>query len=396
MGSFFGWLKEDLKSSDEDWDNSSTGPIKRVDENSSLYDKETEITIQLIRELARMNSVAAKTALSEKDLESLRADNSGFPYDYKAMKLPTDKEGYVKSFGVEEKEEMKNFFDTYGVVVVHNCLSVEECKRSYDEIWEFVERRCSARRGDPTTWNSWPALAKLGILGNDTVLSKQFCENRQNPNLYKAFANILGSEKLYMVVGRASMMRPTKTVEGIESEPVDCPMWKTIENWLHWDANLWTGKVTNFGWKTVNADKNLGYDKIHVQAWVALTDCGPEDGGFHCVPGHHAHVRGWAEANKDKVTDVWPGTIQVPREDPIRQDVCRVPVRAGSLVMWSSYTAHGTFPNNSNKGRAIQYVKMTRAEDGIFEPSLTDTRLLPPDFRLSELGEKLLKLKPWE
>jgi len=262
-------------------------------------------------------------------------------------------------------------------------------------LWDFIERHCQAKREDPSTWDSWPSLSRLGILGNDIVLSKQFCENRQNPKIYKAFTTILESEKLYAVVGRASMMRPTKAREGIESRPVHRFKWKTIMNWLHWDANPWTGMVTAFGWKTKNCDKNIGYDKTQVQAWVALNDCGPEDGGFHCVPAHHVHFRGWAEANKDKVRDEWPGTIQVPKDDPIRKHICKVPVRKGSLVIWSSYTAHGTFPNDSNRGRAIQYVKMTRADDGIFEPLFTDTRLFPPDFKLSDLGAKLLKLKPW-
>ena len=73
-----------------------------------------------------------------------------------------------------------------------------------------------------------------------------------------------------------------------------------MDSWLHWDMNMWTGWTTTFSWKSLNAETNKGYDRVKVQSWVSLVDCGPKDGGFHCVPGFCPHMQGWANANKDK------------------------------------------------------------------------------------------------
>lgn len=35
------------------------------------------------------------------------------------------------------------------------------------------------------------------------------------------------------------------------------------------------------------------------QGILAAKDCGPDDGGFHCVPAFNRFFRGWCNANKD-------------------------------------------------------------------------------------------------
>ena len=37
------------------------------------------------------------------------------------------------------------------------------------------------------------------------------------------------------------MLRPTRDVEG---EGEDHPEWKSIDGWLHWDVNPWSGKAS--------------------------------------------------------------------------------------------------------------------------------------------------------
>jgi len=79
----------------------------------------------------------------------------------------------------------------------------------------------------------------------------------------------------------------------------------------------------------------------------------------------------------------------------------RVPARAGCLIVWDQWTAHGSLPNASSRPRAIQFLKM-------FPRSLvaTDERLLRraralhvqvekaqrQGFRLTELGTKVFGL----
>ena len=88
---------------------------------------------------------------------------------------------------------------------------------------------------------------------------------------------------------------------------------------------------------------------------------------------------------------------QVPEDDPMRHDVQAVPLRAGSIVIWSSALPHGTFPNDSARGRMIQYVKMVRVDDPSgLKPVFTDERLLPPSVTLTPLGRKLHGFEAWE
>merc|ERR550525_1053458 len=102
------------------------------------------------------------------------------------------------------------------------------------------------------------------------------------------------------------------------------------------------------------------------------------------------HIRGWANENLDKFNGKnKESTIQVPKGDPIRKDTQTVPVRAGSLVIWDSKTPHGTFPNDSNRGRMIQYIKMAPISDKSITYLFDDVRLFPEGFQLTELGAKL-------
>eukprot|EP00761_Pharyngomonas_kirbyi_P003996 gb/GECH01004000.1/.p1 GENE.gb/GECH01004000.1/~~gb/GECH01004000.1/.p1 ORF type:complete len:134 (+),score=20.31 gb/GECH01004000.1/:1-402(+) len=103
---------------------------------------------------------------------------------------------------------------------------------------------------------------------------------------------------------------------------------------------------------------------IRVQGIISVKDCGPNDGGFHCVPGFHHYIRGWAHENRDRFDPTMQDTtFQVPPNDPIRNHVQRMPMRAGILLIWNSMLPHGNFPNESENGRMVQYIKMAPLED---------------------------------
>jgi ectoine hydroxylase-related dioxygenase (phytanoyl-CoA dioxygenase family) len=81
-------------------------------------------------------------------------------------------------------------------------------------------------------------------------------------------------------------------------------------------------------------------------------------------------LKGWANANKETVLSfaktMDPTSVQVrmkyskkiikkkkifkiPKDDPIRKDIQKMPIRKGSILIWNSRLPHGTFPNNSNQ-----------------------------------------------
>lgn len=378
---------------EEDPNNFEPDPLANfahVNIDSPISEKELKATCMVMDE-NRKN----KMHFMEKVLTP--HDNADIPYEYELKTLPVDKDGYCVSFTYDEPEQYVPFFEEFGVIVIRDVLTNEECVRSEDEVWDFVSRLSDGKieRDNPETWKRWISLKKLGILGNDCILSKQICENRQNEKIYEVYRHLLGCDELMVNVGRASLMRPTKDVS-FDIGLKDMPEWKTMADWLHWDMNMWTGWTTTFSWQAVDHDKNKGYDKVKVQGWVSLVDCAPEDGGFHCVPGFAPHMRGWANENSDKFSETTTlSTFQVPKDDPIRSHIQKVAVKAGSLVIWSSKTPHGTFPNNSNHGRMIQYIKMADANDPSITTLFDDPNLLPRDFELTELGQKLHGFKKW-
>ena len=330
-------------------------------------------------------------------------------------------------------------------------LSKDEAAASRTQLWDFMERQHpQLKRDDPRTWDDhWPQLKHLGILGNDVCLSPQFCENRQNERLHRcvmrsqrwprqrialdsvamhaarlgcacrAFSAVLGTKRLLVNVGRASAMRPTKSVAWGDAV-VDKPEWKTLTGWVHWDMNPWTGETTAFSYESRDFRKNRGYTADKVQGVLTLVDCGPRDGGFHCVPGFHRHIRGWACHNRANFNPHAHGTTiqvrwglgsgacrgyclsytgyingQVPEEDPMKADAQPVPARAGCIIIWSSALPHGTFPNDSDRGRMVQYIKMARCDDDSLGPVFVDEELLPPSFQLTPLGRQLYGFDEW-
>ena len=340
--------------------------------------------------------------------------------------IPLDDEGFATSFPVpgndDDADRIRAFFEEFGYVVLRDAISPAAVTRSVAETWDCLERSCkSARRDDPRTWDRWCSLKQLGFLGNTVVLSPQFCENRQNPHVHAVFAALFGTPALHVVVGRAGFMRPTRGVRlpadtatdggGGDSEAeahlVDKPEWKTAPgvDWLHWDMNPFTGAATTFGWRIRDVEANRGYARLRVQGLLAVSENGPDDGGFLCAPGSHRCLRAWAHAH---VRDagimrrvLMPESscqLQLPDGDPLKAQAQKVPMRAGSLVVWDSRLAHANYQNDSARPRMVQYVKMARADDPAVGPLFgAREELLPPReaFELTDLGRRLYGFERW-
>ena len=120
---------------------------------------------------------------------------------------------------------------------------------------------------------------------------------------------------------------------------------------------------------------------------LCLLDNRAEDGGTLVVPGFHHVFPNWLSALGPEaavhVRGTGPGTAGpdtgrswlVPREggggsfkfaqgDPIYALGRRIPVRAGSLLIWDQRVVHGSQPNESNRCRISQFVRAVR-RDGV-------------------------------
>lgn len=48
---------------------------------------------------------------------------------------------YTKSFEISDVEEIANYFDKYGYVVIDNVLGQEDCNLTVDECWDYLIKR---------------------------------------------------------------------------------------------------------------------------------------------------------------------------------------------------------------------------------------------------------------
>ncbi|CAF1285785.1 unnamed protein product [Rotaria sordida] len=359
--------------------------------------------------------IGTSTALPE--LQEIHV-SAGDDESFQPAPLPIDADGFIVALSIDQPEEILKFFEKHGAVVVANVLTDEQCERSVDDVWHFLQEMFNPdiRRDQPETWSyKWPSFSKMGILGNDRWLYPQACDNRQNPNIYKVFQTLFGEHELIVNITRAGLMRPTKNIYFSSRNQIeDRENWKTISDWLHLDMNPLTGRATTYGFEhvaeghfehskdplcTQNQSTNNGMRKRKLQAILALDDCREEDGGFHAVPGFQNYIATWTKQNQQLCLDTNQGgdptTVQIQIDDPIRQHIQRMPIRKGSLLVWDSRLPHGNYPNNSNHMRIVQYLHMAPITDEALRPFPLTRKDLPEKFQLTELGEKLYGFKPW-
>lgn len=88
--------------------------------------------------------------------------------EFKPISLPKDEQNFVQSFTINQKEEIRQFFNQYGFVVVNNILDDSEVEATVNEIWAEVIQLSSCIkqsvhnplvvRYDPSTWKkTWPS-----------------------------------------------------------------------------------------------------------------------------------------------------------------------------------------------------------------------------------------------
>ena len=349
--------------------------------------------------------------------------------EWEHHEVPLDNDGLCKSFATTDTAAITSFMDKYGFVVIQNVLSSEACDATMSEFWSggMTGGNLKADPENSSTWHDFFQTAwadqgtAKGVIGNGPILSPQLLSNRQSAELHKAYAAVIGTEQLVVNHDRLGVMRPTLGVDLGDGEgPKDRPEWRVKDKWLHIDMNPvsaspdWPPQAgTELGHTAIStlADSGASIDfrKTFVgQGLVLLTDSAVEDGGFCCVPGSHNVCIEWARqhvtnnsVNGERNT-AW-NTIEVPRDDPLHGLVRKVPLRKGSLVIWSALLFHDNYPNQSHNWRAVQYVRMVHSQGTPYSPLYPDRdaldkdgkRLYPDGFTPTKLGAKLFGFEPW-
>lgn len=362
-------------------------------------------------------------------IKKIQIEKKEYPkLNFIEKKLPRDEKdsSFIKSFFLDQEKEWMEFFDEYGFVVIRDVLSKEEVDATVNEIWNIIEFKDGKRakelemikkvcnledkpvilpdKNDPRTWtikdNGWPVMANVGLLGADTSFDKQALLNRFNPNIYKVFSKIYKTDKLWCSFDRYGFIRPTKNID-MGGKKIDKLEWKTTEKWLHLDMNPYKvgSNECNFDPKRLNfiSENNDNYtDSIKLQGILSLVDAKEETGGFLCIPGFHKYLLKWADDRKNELSRV-PDFFNIPKDDEIQNYTQKIPVRAGSLIIWNSMLPHCNFPNDSDQPRICQYLKHFPARTNAPKEFLEHRKKiildhLPKDIELNDFRKSLLGL----
>lgn len=398
---------------------------------AAMEKAEPEVRRQLAQTLEGLNRDIRKAKLRPAVCEEKPAWNA-YPAPRELPRCPNDAR-YVKSFAVEDGEAAKAFSEEHGFVVFHDVLSAAECEATVSEIWSYLEERTPGlQRDDAETWFLMSS-ERYGLPEAQAIFTPQVVANRQSPRVHAALDAVLArlpdpeGEKPYgphpsmnsVVVSqdRWCVYRPCKQHSD----------WKTSEN-LHLDINPWSFKgLEPSGAKSLRygVDGQLQDDRFPLQDFrtevnVQVEDGGPhyqgalnlldnleEDGGTRVVPGFHKSFQTWFEAlgrAEDNLAQSSPhdnwllkrpcggGSFKFSDLDPIHSLSHRVPMRAGSLLLWNHCTVHGSRANNSDRFRTAQFIRGFRA--GELDVEQAWCRAASVHFHNSKAGAPLLPLAP--
>jgi hypothetical protein len=289
--------------------------------------------------------------------------------------------------------EMKQFFQQNGYVVIKNAVPKQNCQNVVNAIWGFMGK-------SPDNKDEWytPPFG-MDELWNDQQRGmiplfhhQSMWDNRQNPKVYEAFAELLGEEKLWVTVDRVNMKPPKR-----DDKP------ELNASFIHWDAD------------TTHLTFPLPQPRP-LQGVLFLEDTTIHQGGFRCVPSLYKNFEQWLKEQPADRNPIHP--------DYTGHKVEVIPGQAGDLLLWDVLLAHGNGENLSDRPRMAQYIRMFPADPALFEErrrlalislknktsmhqeSLTfnclpvdprgwELKQTPDDPDLTPLGRKLMGLDSW-
>ena len=223
------------------------------------------------------------------------------------------------------------FWEESGYVVLHNAVPAQQLDSLVEVIWDFLEI-------DSDNRDEWYKLEPFDYDDPQTPICpagmvslyqhQTLWDNRQDPRVYEAFTEILGTRKLWVSLDRTNMKPPARA---------DKPEWGHT-GMVHWDV-----------------DTSLETIPLGVQGVLYLTDTAENQGGFQCVPGFHNIFEEWVK------TQPPDRNVRLPDLDGL--EVKSIAGKAGDLLIWDQMLPHGNGHNTSDQPRLAQYITMRPAAD---------------------------------
>ncbi|WP_395145161.1 phytanoyl-CoA dioxygenase family protein [Armatimonas sp.] len=217
-------------------------------------------------------------------------------------------------------------FEDKGYVIVPNAVPPQNVAAAKQAIYDFL----SVDPENSDTWYRDPVQSSGNV---EMHQHPAFWNNRQHPRLYRAFAEVLGTERLWVSLDRGAFRPPQRE---------DQPRYRASLV-AHWDLPIEKIDTLPFG----------------VQGVLALVDTPSEVGGFTCVSGFHKVAVEWVKSRPDQTSRVPDLSVLPPGYEMVS-----VPMAAGDLLIWNRLLLHGNGYNVSERPRMAQYITMFPAPEG--------------------------------
>lgn len=204
------------------------------------------------------------------------------------------------------------FWNENGYVLIKNVISKEQCQATQNAIWEFL----AIDANNPDTWYK-EHKEQRGLMLTFTH-HPTLDANRNSAIVRRAYEQLYGTTAIY------------KTIDKVSFNPPENPNYNFLGDNLHWDVSL--ALPIPFS----------------LQGLLYLTDCGPKDGAFNCVPGFHYKIDGWLNS--------LPANVNPREEAPKTLKPTAVTGNAGDFVIWHQALPHCATPNHGVLPRMVQYL----------------------------------------
>lgn len=252
-----------------------------------------------------------------------------------------------------------------------------------DAVVADIHAHVGADPADRATWYRPGIVSGAGMV--EMYQYQSMWDNRQHPRVHDVFAEILGTERLWVTLDRTNFKPPADPAHPEYSG----------SGFIHWDTDISRFPDIRFG----------------VQGVLALTDTDERMGGFQCVPELYRDLAPYLDRRRSQ-------GLELQRVDLTGYSITKVPLRAGDLVIWSTLLPHGNGQNTSDRPRLAQYLSMHPARED--NATARETRIrcwqqcLPPPGKpfpgdprrieeerarpaqLTALGRRLLGLDSWQ
>lgn len=198
-------------------------------------------------------------------------------------------------------------WDEHGYAILSAAISPEEIAAVKALLWRVID-------ASPDNPDSWAGAKTNGIM-IPYFQHPALEAARRSPRVHKAFAQLWGTENLWVTIDRMGF-----------NPPLACGGFKG--SGLHWDVSL----VRPIPFSTGGI--------------LYLTDTEEDHGAFRCVPGFHHRIDAWL----DEIGDADPRAVDLSGQ------VKYVAGLAGDLIIWRQDLPHAASPNHGSQPRLAQYL----------------------------------------